>query len=397
MDSADRWNILEIVLCCTLICGFFLPVKVTSVAVLVLSLPWFFRPKVYFQRLKWSPVAILFISLFVYAIIGIIYSNDKYEAYKQVEKLFPFVFISLFFSSCHTQFLYAHRQYIYWTLIFASLLVLLYNVIRASFVFDKTYLFVNGYTPFTSLVGLDPVYYSSFVILAYVLLLNIVLTTPLTRVQKILSISALWILAVSVFYVRSRISIAAFLSINFYFLYFLPHPLRVKYFTTAVIILSTLAMAVIFGTEVKVALTRFRFSVLEGAIETRRVEWTATYDVFKEHLLFGTGPGDFQNKLNQKYSRMGFERGIGAFNAHNEYLSQLAKGGIVGGIMFFFIFYFSWLYFWRDRSFIVIAFLILVLMSFTTESMLSRQKGIVFVTFFLCFFEMCGGQKKNRA
>lgn len=73
-------------------------------------------------------------------------------------------------------------------------------------------------------------------------------------------------------------------------------------------------------------------------------------------------------------------------NFHNQYIQTFAELGIVGFLLFILLLFFSMKIAVKNKDFMHIAFTILMISVFLTESFLWRQRGVVFFTFFYCLF-----------
>ncbi len=139
-----------------------------------------------------------------------------------------------------------------------------------------------------------------------------------------------------------------------------------------------------------VVTTRFMDLRHSNAQETNYDSYFARINIWKpgleaigENLWFGVGTGDDQTELNKKYLKFGYKDGIEFnFNMHNQYLQTMLNLGVVGLVIFLSI---SVLQFGRGflkRDLLYLSFLSLFMAGCLTESMLSRNKGIIF---FLAF------------
>ena len=132
--------------------------------------------------------------------------------------------------------------------------------------------------------------------------------------------------------------------------------------------------------------TNNRFKELfneNGIIEEDRVQtWKCALEVAENNLFIGVPEGDLDFELEKVYEKhmhsKGSERG---YNCHNQYLQQLCYFGIFG-LLFFIL----WLYHVFKASIktnqILQLLLFSVLVYFCTESLLSVNKGIIFVSYF---------------
>jgi len=74
------------------------------------------------------------------------------------------------------------------------------------------------------------------------------------------------------------------------------------------------------------------------------------------------------------------------FNAHNQYFQLALYGGLVSLLAFLYQFYFLGKLALKKKDIIFFCFLFISLISFTTESMLERNQGVVFYSFFAALF-----------
>jgi hypothetical protein len=76
------------------------------------------------------------------------------------------------------------------------------------------------------------------------------------------------------------------------------------------------------------------------------------------------------------------------YNFHNQYLQTFATVGFFGLIILIYLLSHLVVISIIKQDYIVLAFLFLIVMSFFTESMLERQAGVVFFTFFYLLLAM---------
>lgn len=123
----------------------------------------------------------------------------------------------------------------------------------------------------------------------------------------------------------------------------------------------------------------------------RKYIWEAGAAVVAENFWWGTGTGAADDALNEKLQscealfwdgQATYQLREKRYNYHNEYLQHFAAQGIVGFLALLVIFVlpiFKGRLIWHPP---VMAFLTLTAVSFLTESMLERQAGVLFFTFF---------------
>lgn len=117
----------------------------------------------------------------------------------------------------------------------------------------------------------------------------------------------------------------------------------------------------------------------------RMAKWETHLGIFKDHWLAGTSFGDIQYIRKERYEAKGYkDLAHYNYNAHNQYLEVLATYGIIGGLIFLGILLFPLLR--RNKHELLIPFLLIVSVTFLTESILVRQQGILFFMFFYVLY-----------
>ncbi len=109
--------------------------------------------------------------------------------------------------------------------------------------------------------------------------------------------------------------------------------------------------------------------------------------VIKEHLLFGTTEGDIKEVRLAAYKQKNFtDLALHNYNAHNEFIGTLATYGIIGFILFMGILFLPFRKAEYRRSYSL--FIIIVVITFLTESILDRQQGLNYFMFFYALYAL---------
>lgn len=118
------------------------------------------------------------------------------------------------------------------------------------------------------------------------------------------------------------------------------------------------------------------------------------YEFLKEENIFWTGfglnasydkiekKGIYYNVFQGNYETEGYQKK----NFHNQYIQTFAELGIVGFLLLLLILFINLKNAINRKDFMHIAFAILMISLFLTESFLWRQRGVVFFTAFYCLF-----------
>lgn len=111
-------------------------------------------------------------------------------------------------------------------------------------------------------------------------------------------------------------------------------------------------------------------------------------------IISGTGFFASQKLLEEKANQYNVYKGTGKNdgyqnkNFHNQYIQIFAEVGIIGLLILLFIIGFNLKKSLKNKDFVHIAFAVLTISVFLTESFLWRQRGVVFFITFYCLFNM---------
>ncbi len=107
----------------------------------------------------------------------------------------------------------------------------------------------------------------------------------------------------------------------------------------------------------------------------------------EEPILWkGFGLNASLNKLLEKEKQYNLYPGYGTFNFHNQYIQVFAELGIIGFAFLLLLVLINTKKAFQSKDFLHIAFAILMISLFLTESFLWRQRGVLFFTLFYCLF-----------
>ena len=124
--------------------------------------------------------------------------------------------------------------------------------------------------------------------------------------------------------------------------------------------------------------------------------WTHAWEAIVQNPLIGYGVGEGQKALEEIYEKENFEWGIEeSLNPHNEFISIFLDLGVVGFCVLFGGLIYSLVLALRMKDNLSICFIILIFFFFCFESVLFRQKGIVFFSIFYALLFSNLANKKN--
>lgn len=121
-----------------------------------------------------------------------------------------------------------------------------------------------------------------------------------------------------------------------------------------------------------------------GGNETRLIMWTAASLEFKTHP-FGVGTGNVDDHLATRLIDLGQgEMAKKNYNPHNQYLQTGLEIGWIGLIILLGIIFLCFQFSIRQKNWLLLLIITNLAFNMLFESMLQRQSGIVFYTFWIC-------------
>ncbi|MDG1159697.1 MAG: O-antigen ligase family protein [Flavobacteriales bacterium] len=134
----------------------------------------------------------------------------------------------------------------------------------------------------------------------------------------------------------------------------------------------------------------------KGSTAGRIIAWEAALVIIAQHP-FGVGTADATNALKVEYEKMGASYNLEhELNAHNQFLQSTLEFGYLGFLSLAMIFVFGIRSALRRNDFIFLAFMFLLFINMLFESFWEVQSGVVFVSFFFCFFVCSEYQKTTK-
>ncbi len=126
-----------------------------------------------------------------------------------------------------------------------------------------------------------------------------------------------------------------------------------------------------------------------GEGQMRKLIWISAAEIIVQNPVIGVGVGDVQDELDKMYKTKDFISLTyfpnTRFNAHNQLLETILATGIIGGILLVCVLAMLWIRAMKQRNKILLAFVCIFVLSALTESILERQTGVVFYSFFGAF------------
>lgn len=132
----------------------------------------------------------------------------------------------------------------------------------------------------------------------------------------------------------------------------------------------------------------------DWSISLRFVAWETTWKVFEQSPIWGVGPADLRVEMNKVYEEdFPFITDYNKKNPHNQYLQTLGGLGLIG---FSSLLYLLWVMLQsahHQKNHLLLIVGLVLMLSMLFESIIERQVGIVFFSYFL---GLCCAQVTNE-
>jgi O-antigen ligase len=126
----------------------------------------------------------------------------------------------------------------------------------------------------------------------------------------------------------------------------------------------------------------------------RKNVWDASIKIISTNPIIGVGTGDVKDVLLKEYEKLGFEKALDVkLNAHNQFLQTAVSLGILGLLVLLSSLLIPLISAFRRGDYVFMLLFGLLIFNFFTESMLERQAGVIFFSFFITLFLSKHNQK----
>ncbi len=352
----------------------------------------------------WSPDILILTSVFLVNIVGMIWSADKNEAFKDLQRqlvilLFPVILVlsdldisrykrkllQFFGITCVIIILYLFAD---------ALRIISRNGMGLSSLFSSYFINHNSSEP----LQIHATYLAMYVALSLSAFMIFFLEEK-NRKKSLVYFAAVVVLVAGLIQLASR---SVFIAIPFFTLaslFFLPAG-KIKKYRLIMIAVAAGLMVLLLITRIesfqKRYITDFRNELTPAAVEPDnrepRIErWRCAFQLIRESPILGHGSGSEKRLLKERYyENKLFNSYLKELNAHNQYLSIWLKTGLFGLLLFLLSLAVGFLAAIKRRDPVFFSFLVLVVTVSFSENILDVNKGIFFYAFFFSFFWLAG-------
>lgn len=351
-----------------------------------------------------AKLSLALIGLFALYLISLVYTNNLSYGTKILEyKLSLFVLPIVFLNIDISKKTVLSVLKVYSISIVICSLFLLFNSIVSYY--KSAHLLV--YEDFSSAISLHAIFLSYYTFLAILIIEYLRVKNLLKSNQKLLAYIGIPILIIALVFLASKnVMVILLLFAIIYFTYkFINRRFKIKELFLSVIVIVIITALSFQLTAVKNRVVELRsISGIENIQKIKSGEklehvdrakfngtslrltlWYLGIDKLMDQnqLFLGLSPGDYRDEINEVYDQVGLNPWFKNYNMHNQFIQILVELGIVGLISYLLIYISAFKIGLRTKNYLFLIFLISILFFQMSESIIERNKGIVFVVFFI--------------
>lgn len=393
--SQIQWKAIEILLC---LFTFTLPfsIKFSNILLVALSVLLIFR-KSFISDLKGGLSNHIFISfsgLFLIYFVSWLWSQNSKTAGFTLEKHLGLILIPLILipsKAFFTKNMISKILSYFIAGISAALLWISFNILNAykdtSGKLDIFHFFRERVVDY---VQLHPTYLAMYMVFAISILVSLIIFQD-KREYIIFRLLLISFMLGFILLSGARMPLIALGAVLIYFLFkwFYTSNFPVSYLFIGLASIGILLFGAFKTPIVQQRINELKYTRLApptgihfNSVNLRVAQFNCSREILNDNWLWGVGLGDVQDALNDCYKSHGWSPALYErnYNAHNQYFQTFLTAGILG--IFLLAGCFITLFASNPRNSIMVSLIIIFSMCCLTESMLEKNKGIIFFTFF---------------
>ncbi len=352
----------------------------------------------------WNGKTLLLTSTFLVTLIGIAWSTDKTEGFKDLQRQLAILLMPVALQLSGLD-LIKYRKKLLHVFGFTCVITILYLFLDAFRIIrynglPLTHLFSSSFINhnFSESIGMHATYLSMYVSLSLSAFLIFLMQEKEKKKILLYTVAGLILLAGLIQLASRSVLIATFL-FTFIGIPFLS-PVKMDRSKYAFIGLCALGVVVLFITGVGPLQKRYVKDFKEDLTvnpagdeyrEPRIDRWKSAVTIFSESPIIGKGSGSEKRLLKEKYyTDKLYTSYLQELNAHNQYLSFALKTGVAGLLVFLITLVTGQIVSIRRKDPVFFSFMTLVAIVSFSENLLDVNKGIFFYAFFFALFLLPG-------
>jgi len=355
-------------------------------------------PRIFKDPRRWRTFS--FSLIYLLYLVGLLYSTNFHYGWFDLQiKLSLFLFPLLFSTLDESVFDQAKTKFICKMFVlgcFTGSIILLIHALFSKLLYNTEDSFVYSNLSWS----FHPSYFAIYLTFAIAIIADFVFLNynkMTVQARTGLMILVLFFFTV-VFLLSSKAGIGSLILITVLYILFVMFRKKMFRLGISLIIISTFCFYAAFNlfpyvvmriTKSNTITTLNESSMRSDTSSTseRLVIWKTSWEIIKQHFIFGVGTGDVKDELLKKYKEKNllvlFEHKL---NTHNQYLETFIALGIIGFLAILAMLILAGIQAIRTGNFLYFVFIILFGFNILVESMLEIQAGVVFFAFFNSFF-----------
>jgi O-antigen ligase len=255
---------------------------------------------------------------------------------------------------------------------------------------------------FERFTGIHPTYMSIY--LCFSVCIVLLTTHPETKRGKILKNAVIYVMLLFLLALFAKTPLIAIALIGLHSLYRFRnslYQLRWVFVSFAALLTGAYFLIPFFRQRAAELLGLFGTSdqadITQNSVSVRKLIWATDTQLLSHYWLTGIGPGRLLQSLNERYFFHSIYRGywVGYFDPHNQYFAEWISFGLVGFLLLVAALVFQFAKAIKYRNAIYLYLLIILSLTFFTETLLARQQGVIFYAVFTSLLFFGAGKPKD--
>ena len=345
-----------------------------------------------------------FLSLFAIQVISLLYTENTELGLKFIEYKLTFLILPIIIGDLELtkEKVINLLRYFSYSIVAISVFLLINSFVNY-FNYGEL-LTYHSFSESNSILNVHAVFYSYYVYFT-ILILAYLNRSKQIRNKYVVLLMLIPLVVALVFAASKNVMVITFLSVIFYLLSSLVNKVRWK---EVLIVLTSFLLAIFLISKIPIIEKRVAeltdLSGMELFEKVKKREWLTAEEravfngtslrlafwyvgcsevIDNKRLLIGLSPGDSKALINKRYDELNLLIHFRNYNMHNQYLQYFVEFGLLGVVLyvaFLVLLLFSSV---ENKNSLLLAFIIGFLFFQLTESVLERNKGILFFVFFL--------------
>lgn len=407
--SEYHWKLVQLIF---LIFSFTLPfsIKLSNIVLFIMAALLLLRVDILRQiwEVRRFPLILPYLFLFLTYVISILWSNNSRVAGFTIEKHLALLILPITLFANFDKIRTSQISKILYAFVWGTFASYIYLFVRFLFLKTDDHTLTLSYF-FRELavnyVQLHPTYQAMYTIFSISILLVKIVKHPINW-QSAFYILVVLVLCIFCLLTGARMPLIALFVILLAILYLALQ--SSKHFKITALISGVFLVGMVFLVpqfevfksrikEIKETPLEPPIGIHFNSINLRVAQLLCSKNIILDNWLLGVGVGDTQDQLNNCYCKNNWSPALYErnYNAHNQYLQTFIGTGIIGLLLFLGILFIPLWYSIKSRNVVLTILIFLFSFCCITESMLEKNKGIIFYTFFSLVLLAKSNQNSN--